>query len=336
LILSFINKYLNIEFKTSVLNITLCLCALVVMCAFSSCNLFMVAVRNVPVFFETPKEVSNKITDPIKPGVRLSALWIGHSTVLLQMDDKVIITDPVLTETVGEFARRVVEPGIDPENIPKCDIILISHSHFDHLSYSSLELLEKKSKGASLVFPYGLESFLPYYNYNFVRMENDNGYLHNIIGEQKLINGIKVSSVFAHHWGGRYGVDGYVWGDHSFTGYILEYNGMTVYFAGDTGYDSVKFKQIGNLYKIDLALIPIGPCADCDRCGPPNHVFPPDAVMIYKDTKAKWMLPIHYGTLYFAQGDPELPLISLNKIVTRDSLQNKIIPLNIGEQKIYY
>lgn len=301
-----------------------------------SCNLLMVAVRNVPVFFQSPEPVINKITNPIRPGVRLSALWVGHSTVLLQMDDKVIITDPVLTETVGEFARRVIEPGIEPENIPGCDIILISHSHFDHLNYSSLEMLERKSKGASLVFPSGLEKFLPIYSYNFVKLDNDNGYEHKIIGEQKIINGIKISSVIAHHWGGRYGVDGFVWGDHSYTGYILEYNGMTVYFAGDTGYDSTQFKKLGNLFEIDLALIPIGPCADCNHCGTPNHAFPPDAVMIFKDIKAKWMLPIHYGTLFFAQGDPNLPLFSLNKMITADSLQDKIIPLKIGEQKIFY
>ena len=125
--------------------------------------------------------------------------------------------------------------------------------------------------------------------------------------------------------------DNNLWG-----GYVLQTKDGPVYFAGDTGYDSVSFKQLGKLYNIDLALIPIGPCADCDHCGTPNHVFPPDAVMLFKDTKAKWMLPIHYGTLYFAQAEPDAPLIALNKIIVADSLQNQIIPLKIGEQKIYY
>jgi L-ascorbate metabolism protein UlaG (beta-lactamase superfamily) len=110
---------------------------------------------------------------------------------------------------------------------------------------------------------------------------------------------------------------------------------MTVYFAGDTGYDSTSFKQLGKLFNIDLAMIPIGPCVDCDNCGTPNHVFPPDAVMIFKDINAKWMLPIHYGTLFFAQAPPEMPLTGLNKVIVQDSLQNKIFPLKIGEQKIY-
>jgi N-acyl-phosphatidylethanolamine-hydrolysing phospholipase D len=310
----------------------------------SSCNMFYIAVRNVPVFFSEPQKVPNKIKKPIKDNVRLSALWIGHSTLLIQMDDKVIITDPLLTETAGELARRVIEPGIDVENIPPCDLILISHPHFDHLSMGSLEILEKKSKNTALVFPAGLENYLPGYRFNFVRMKNDAGYVSKYTGESQVINGINVTTVFARHWGGRYGLDGFLWGSTAFTGYILEYNGLTVYFAGDTGYDKNAFKEIGNKYKIDLALIPIGPCADCEQCGVENHVFPPDAVYLFRDLKAKWMIPIHYGTLVFAQADPMEPLIALNKIIDEDSksgstdekLIDKINILKIGEQKIYY
>jgi L-ascorbate metabolism protein UlaG (beta-lactamase superfamily) len=292
----------------------------------------MVAVRNVTTFFTPPDVVDVKVKNPIKPDVKLSALWIGHSTVLLQMDDKVIITDPFLTETVGEFARRVVDVGMDIENIPKCDLILISHSHFDHLSYGSLEYLEEKSKNAPLVFPKGLENYLPDFDFKFVRMDNNDGYKKKIIGETKLLNGIKVTTVYAQHWGGRYGLDGFVWGDHAYTGYILEYNGLTVYFAGDTGYDSLKFKQLGETFKIQLALIPIGPCADCENCGTQNHVFPPDAVYIFKDINAKWMVPIHYGTLMFAQADPMEPLFALKKIIAAGQLEDRIKILKIGEQ----
>jgi N-acyl-phosphatidylethanolamine-hydrolysing phospholipase D len=315
-----INKYITIAFF---------------LIFFSGCNLFYVAVRNVPVFFSAPEKVRNKIKNPVKDNVSLSALWIGHSTVLLQMDDKVIITDPALAETVGELARRVVEPGIDIEDIPRCDLILISHSHFDHLSFGSLEELENKSSGAPLVFPAGLEYYLPKMNFNFIRMDNDNGYEKRIIGEKKNINGMEVTSVYDQHWGGRYGLDGFVWGNNAYTGYIIRYHGMTVYFAGDTGYDSTKFKQLGEKFNIDLAFIPIGPCADCNQCGTRTHVFPPDAVMIFKTINAKWMVPIHYGTFYFAQADAMKPLETLNNIIKSDNLQDRIFPLKIGEQKIF-
>ena len=299
------------------------------------CNLFYVAVRNVPVFFSVPEKVTNKIKNPVRDSVRLSALWIGHSTVLVQMDDKVIITDPVLTETVGELARRVVEPGIDVDNIPRCDLILISHSHFDHLSFGSLDELEVKSSGAPLVFPAGLEYYLPNMDFNLIRMDNDNGYQSRIIGETKIINSMEITSVYAQHWGGRYGLDGYVWGSSAYTGYIIRYHGMTVYFAGDTGYDSVKFKQLGDKFNVDLAFIPIGPCAQCNQFGTPNHIFPPESVQIFEDIKARWMVPMHYGTLFFAQADAMKPLETLNEIIKSSTLQDKILPLKIGEQKIF-
>jgi len=304
-----------------------------------SCNLFYVAVRNVPVFFSTPEQVKNKIKQPVKENVRLSALWVGHATVLIQMDDKVIMTDPLFSETAGEFARRVVEPGMDEEDIPKCDLILISHSHFDHLSFASLEGIEERSSHASLLFPSGLEKYLPNFTYSLVRMDNNNGYedVNRYIGEKTTLSGIDVTSVFAQHWGGRYGLDGYLWGDNAYTGYIIQYHGLTVYFAGDTGYDPVKFKKIGEMYNIDLALIPIGPCIDCNHCGVQNHAFPPCAVEIFKDIKAKRMIPIHYGTLYFAQGYVDAPVDALKSIIANDtSLKDKIDILKIGEQKIYY
>lgn len=304
----------------------------------TGCNMLLVAVNNVPTFFEAPAKVKNKITDPINDSTRLSALWIGHATVLLQMDDKVIITDPFLTETIGEFGRRVVEPGIDVRNIPACDVILISHSHFDHLSFGSLTMLEEKqSKGkkTALVFPQDLENYLPEYDFGFHRMKNDNGYEKEITGQTKIINGVKITSVFAQHWGGRYGFDGYLWGDNAFTGYIIEYNGLTVYFAGDTGYHPEKFKQLGSMYNIDLALIPIGPCADCNQCGTPNHVFPVDAVYIAKDVNAKKIVPIHYGTMHFAQADPMQPLSALTEIMKTDNISEKMSVLKIGEQKVF-
>ncbi len=297
-----------------------------------SCNMLLVAVRNVPVFFSEPRKVTDKIKQPIKRDARLSALWIGHATVLLQMDDKVIITDPFLTETVGEFARRIVEPGIDPENIPKCDIVLISHSHFDHLSYGSLQMLEKKGKGTSLVFPKDLENYLPDYDMNFIRLGNNKGYENEITGETTLVNGVKITAVYAQHWGGRYGFDGYLWDDNSYTGYIIQYNGMTVYFAGDTGYDSTKFKKLGKLFDIDLALIPIGPCADCRQCGTFNHVFPVDAFEIFKDINPNWMIPIHYGTLQFAQADPIEPVYVFEELKVKNKESERIKILEIGDQ----
>ena len=83
--------------------------------------------------------------DPIDKDARLAVLWVGHATALVQIDDKVILTDPVFTSTVGMLSRRLVEPGIDPQDLPPLDAVLISHMHYDHLSLGSLELIEPRS-----------------------------------------------------------------------------------------------------------------------------------------------------------------------------------------------
>ncbi|MEO5731828.1 MAG: hypothetical protein ABI134_24840, partial [Byssovorax sp.] len=92
------------------------------------------ATITLPTFsalFSTPAAVPNKITRPYRSDARLAVLWVGHATALLQMDDKLILTDPVFTQTVGEVSKRLVEPGLDPESVPRLDVTLISHLHFD-------------------------------------------------------------------------------------------------------------------------------------------------------------------------------------------------------------
>ncbi len=92
------------------------------------------------------EDVPDKIAQPVRRDARLAVLWVGHATVLIQMDDKLILTDPVFTATVGQLSKRMIEPGLDRANVPPVDAVLISHMHFDHLSLRSLEMLEKRIK----------------------------------------------------------------------------------------------------------------------------------------------------------------------------------------------
>jgi N-acyl-phosphatidylethanolamine-hydrolysing phospholipase D len=281
------------------------------------------------------EKVKNKIHNPVKDSVHLSILWVGHATLLIQMDDKVILTDPFFTNNVAELQRRVIEPGMDLKDLKKCDIILISHSHFDHLNYGTCRLLEEKFPKTDFVFPEGMEEFIPDLNFtlHLVRRPAPN---ENIFtGESAVINGIKFTTVKAYHWGGRYGLDGLIWGYDAFTGYIIEYHGMTVYFAGDTAYNDFALKYIGSKYLPDIALIPIGPCRDCEEVGNMRHAYPKGALMILDDTKSKLFVPIHYGTLFEKSLTPNEP-----KYVLQDMIRNKpeykdrVKIMEIGEQII--
>jgi N-acyl-phosphatidylethanolamine-hydrolysing phospholipase D len=293
----------------------------------SGCWFVRVGIRNMDdAIFSSPIRVKNKIKEPVKDSVKLSALWIGHSTVLIQMDDKVIIVDPVFEDVIGGFMLRKVEAGLNLEDIPKLDLVLISHAHMDHMSLPSLKSIDDRFPHASLVFPKGVEEYLPSYNMKMVLMRTGNSAERNYVGETREINGIKVTTVFAKHQGGRYGIDSYSWNVPGCTGYIVEYHGMTFFFAGDTIYDEEAFKSIGKKFKIDLALIPIGPCRECENTednGTTYHVAPYGALKMLDDLKADYMIPVHFGAIrYF--NDPDTPVFAL-----RDFMQE------FGSKSVY-
>lgn len=96
------------------------------------------------------------ITTPIIPNANLVVGWVGHATVLVQIHDKLILTDPLFTNSIGMLVKRFVKPGIDPSILTKVDFTLISHMHFDHLSYGSLEDLPKNG---ILVIANGLDRY---------------------------------------------------------------------------------------------------------------------------------------------------------------------------------
>jgi len=302
---------------------------------FSSCQTFRDVGENIANNFSSPRKVKNKIKDPVKDSVKLSALWIGHATVLLQIYDKVIITDPFLTDNIGVLQKRIVEPGLDLKNLKKCDMILISHSHFDHLNLGSLGMLEDKFPRCDLVFPAGLEEFLPNLDFKLHDLKCADKDKKIYTGETKEINGVKITSVAAYHWAGRYGLDGLIWGYNAYTGFIIQYKDVTVYFSGDTSYDEKFFKYLGENYTIDLELIPIGPCKDCEKLDKKNrHVYPKGSLRILDDTKAKMMIPIHYGTV-IELADPNEPKRVLEELIrNREEYKQKVKILKIGEQLI--
>jgi N-acyl-phosphatidylethanolamine-hydrolysing phospholipase D len=299
------------------------------------CRTFYDFGDNVINNFSTPEQVKNKIRNPVKDSVRLAAIWVGHATVLIQIYDKVILTDPFFTNNIAELQKRVIEPGIDLKDLNKCDMILLSHSHFDHVNLGSLSKLEDKFPKCDLVFPDGMEEFLPKLSFNFHSLKRAKQDKKIYIGETKEINGIKITTVAAYHWGGRYGLDGLIWGSVSFTGFIIQYKDVTVYFSGDTAYDKSFFKYLGDNYKIDIEFIPIGPCKDCEKLHKKNrHVYPKGALKILEDTKAKIMVPVHYGTIK-ELSDPNKPKYVLEDLLYgKPDLKNRVRILNIGEQLI--
>ncbi len=258
----------------------------------AGCVVSTILERNVVALASAPRPVPNRSTTPVRKDVRLAALWVGHATVLLQLDDKIILTDPVFTETVGGgFSRRLVEPGIDPEHLPIVDVAVVSHMHFDHLSMGTLDLLERRLR--RLFVPRGGLVYIPNYEFDMADVRT---------WETVTIGDLKVTAVPVKHPGFRYGVDD-AWMTESATGWVFQHRGVTVYFGGDTAYDQSAFRATAARFgPIDLAILPIAP-VEPPSFARPTHVDGAEALQAFLDLGADHMLPVHYDT--FAHGiDP--------------------------------
>jgi L-ascorbate metabolism protein UlaG (beta-lactamase superfamily) len=272
-------------------------------------------------FFSSPKTVEDKITAPYDPDVRLSALWVGHATLLLQIGDKFIMTDPVLTGTVGYFSRRLVEPGIDIKNIPHLDAVLISHMHIDHYSPESLDMIEDKV--GNLIVPQGGVVYVPNFEFPVYELAT-----YKVWEEDSL----KITAVPVLHNGWRYGIDD-GWMKTSYTGYVIEYKGITVYFGGDTGYDKNIFRETATHFNnIDLTILPIAPIhpREYSRL---RHTDPVDALKIYKELGSTWLIPMHYDTFSEAYDKPGEAIILMKEEMKKTNLtSSEVIILEIGDQ----
>jgi L-ascorbate metabolism protein UlaG (beta-lactamase superfamily) len=237
--------------------------------------------------------------------------WIGHSTFLIQYLGLNIVTDPVWAERMA-LSRRLARPGIPIQDVPPLDVILLSHSHYDHLHINSLRKLY--SAKTQLIVPSGLKS-------KMIRKG-----FHNCVElnwwEHITIGGVRISFVPAQHWTRRTLTDTNTshWG-----GYVLESekhlpghggipqndknNGTeehvtpTLYFVGDTGYFR-GFKDIGERYDIDVTLMPIG-AYEPEWFMTSQHVTPEEALQGFLDTGSELMVPMHYGTFKLADDTPK-------------------------------
>jgi N-acyl-phosphatidylethanolamine-hydrolysing phospholipase D len=305
----------------------LAILALSVLLATSACERAGFIVRFFGRSFATLTRpidrLPSRITQPARPDARLAALWVGHATVLVQMDDKFILTDPVFTDTVGQISRRMVEPGIDVQHLPPIDAVLISHLHFDHLSLGTLDLIEDKVSRVYL--PEGGLVYVPSSDVPTIELP---------AWQAHEADGLRVSAVPVRHLGFRYSGDR-AWMVHSFTGYVIEYHGLTVYFGGDTAYTR-SFRATGQRFPgIDLAILPIAPIHPRSfMCR--THTDPSEALLAFEDLGARHMLAMHYDTFVNSFDEyGEAPRVLRGLLPARGLDEERVAILAHGEQRVF-
>jgi N-acyl-phosphatidylethanolamine-hydrolysing phospholipase D len=290
--------------------------------ALTGCGfIWRVSARSITSPPPTPAQARFEHLRPA--GSRLSVVWVGHATVLIQMDDAYVLTDPVLTRSMGLISTRLVEPGLTPERLPELSLVAISHMHLDHLSFGSLDELEDKTP--VVVVPPGVKASMPRYDFEIRELATWRTF------ESR---GVRVTAVPVLHVGGRYGIDA-GFEPAAFTGYVFEYQGLSVYFGGDTAFAPELFAATRRRFPaLDLAILPICPIAPRDFMER-THLDPGEALEAFRLLGAKKMLPMHFDT--FINSDDYLGQCgaSLRRQMAARGVDGSAVPtLVVGEQRV--
>ena len=230
----------------------------------------------------------------------INIAWIGHSTMLINFYGTTILTDPVLFERIGVYflglvfgPNRYSLPALEFDEIPKPDLVLLSHAHMDHMDYKTLLNLTDK-------FP-GMIDCITAYNTSDVVADLEWKSLSELDwGEKKELLGIKFKAFEVKHFGWRFPWEkdrskGYMVDGRSYNAYLLEKNGKRILFGGDMAYSD---KLIGAVEEsVDIALMPIGAYNPWRH----NHCNPEEALIIASEQLcAEYFIPMHCNT--FKQG----------------------------------
>jgi L-ascorbate metabolism protein UlaG (beta-lactamase superfamily) len=222
----------------------------------------------------------------------LTAAWLGHATVLLNLRGRTILTDPALQPRIGVGLgiatvgpRRLIQPALTVKQLPGIDLMLISHAHMDHLDLGTLR---------------GLPASLPVVTHRHVGdlLNRFEQVIELDWGERTRVAGIDIEAIPARHWGARTITDTH----RRYGGFLVSHGGARVLFAGDTAHTDL-YRGYRDR-RVDLAVMPIGaydPWID-------NHASPEEAWAMTRDLGARFLLPLHHSTFRLSREPVEEPM----------------------------
>ncbi|MBC2714784.1 MAG: MBL fold metallo-hydrolase [Desulfobacteraceae bacterium] len=257
-----------------------------------------------------------KISQPRQTGDEISVTFINHSTVLIQVDGVNILTDPIFTQRTSSLSwigpKRVRNPGVNIEDLPPLDVILVTHNHYDHLDIESLQLLQAQNpeKQPPLILS-GLGNGLLFKDSQLTDFKD--------LDWEQLFQFKNIEFVFTEtrHRSGRGITDQNktLWG-----GFVIKTRLGNIYFAGDTGYGP-HFKNARKTHGgFILSLLPIG-AYEPRWFMKIAHLNPEEAVSAHMDLNAQKSMGIHFGTFQLTYESIDQPIMDLKK-----ALKDKQIP----------
>jgi L-ascorbate metabolism protein UlaG (beta-lactamase superfamily) len=263
-----------------------------------------------------------RCVDKVDPK-QMAVTWIGHSTVLVQAGGLNILTDPIWSERASPFSfvgpKRVRQPGIRFEDLPKIDLIVISHNHYDHMDLPTLKRLWERDRPL-IVTSLGNDRIL----------RNAGVEARALDWSQSLPirSGISVHVERNHHWGSRWGSDRNraLW-----SAFSVDTPAGKIFYAGDTGWgDGSWVREAARNGPYRLAIIPIGAYEPRDFMQT-NHINPEEAVRIFEALNPIQALGVHWGTFqltFESINDPPQRLARLKR--ARGIAPERFIATEVG------
>jgi L-ascorbate metabolism protein UlaG (beta-lactamase superfamily) len=242
---------------------------------------------------------------------RVTAAWLGHATVLINFFGVKILTDPVLFPRVGIRIpllftigpKRLTAPALTIAELPKIDIIILSHAHFDHIDTRTLHRFDASTKIITAPRTRDLLRWTRLRDITELRWgdrwgaERKGSERSSLAGgelprsQTKTISGslgkINITGVPVKHWGARMQYDDF----RGYNGYLIERNDRRIFFAGDTTFTE-SFVELRKYGPLDLAIFAIAAYNPWIR----SHATPEQAIKMANDAGARFIMPVHHQT----------------------------------------
>lgn len=245
----------------------------------------------------------------------IEVTWIGHASFLIRTPELNIMIDPNWAMWHGPV-KRARHPGMALMDLPRIDLVLVTHAHFDHLHRPSLK---KIAKGQPILVPTGVGRLMKRMNFSVVREMNN--------WDTFRVGDTEIVFTPAYHWGARMIHDTH----RGFGGFLINTPHASLYHSGDSAYFE-GFGDIGERYDIGTALLPIG--AYEAPSGRDVHMNPEEALQAFADLKADRMIPMHHATFPLGNESMCEPMRRLNLAAIAQNVHHQVLAPREGEQLV--
>jgi L-ascorbate metabolism protein UlaG (beta-lactamase superfamily) len=242
------------------------------------------------------------------------SIWIGHSTFLIKKDNLTILTDPIFSERASPFKRfgpkRLIPPALNISQLPKIDVVTVSHNHYDHLDIRSLKILHELNPDIIFLIPKG--------DKNIFDKRNIKNVFEFEWWQNFMIQNVEFTFTPVQHWSARglFDKNDSLWG-----GWYIKNKDYSIYHAGDTGYSNDFITTKEKLGSPKYSFIPIG-AYEPEWFMAASHVNPEDAIKIMLDLESEYSFGMHWGTFTLTDEDTTEPKIRLNEALKKANLNN--------------